>query len=96
MKITTLVFVGKVESRSAVTVVVTCKLITVIPRFYHFMENRWKKNENSDRLYFLGYKITVDGDCTHEIKRCLLLGIKAMTNLDSILTSIHYFPSSHV
>ena len=36
---------------------------------------------------FLGYKITVDGDCSHEIKRCLLLGRKAMTNLDSILKS---------
>ena len=36
---------------------------------------------------FLGYKITADGDCSHEIKRCLLLGIKAMTNLDSILKS---------
>ena len=34
---------------------------------------------------FLGYKITVDGDCSHEIKRCLLLGRKVMTNLDSIL-----------
>ena len=36
---------------------------------------------------FLGSKITVDGDCSHEIKRCLLLGGKAMTNLDSILKS---------
>ena len=36
---------------------------------------------------FLGSKITADGDCSHEIKRCLLLGRKAMTNLDSILTS---------
>ena len=34
---------------------------------------------------FLGSKITMDGDCSHEIKRCLLLGRKAMTNLDSIL-----------
>ena len=34
---------------------------------------------------FLGFKITADGDCSHEIKRCLLLGRKAMTNLDSIL-----------
>ena len=34
---------------------------------------------------FLGSKITVDGDCSHEIKRCLLLGRKAMTNLDSVL-----------
>ena len=33
---------------------------------------------------FLGYQITADGDCSHEIKRCLLLGRKAMTNLDSI------------
>ena len=36
---------------------------------------------------FLGSKITIDGDCSHEIKRCLLLGRKAMTNLDSILKS---------
>ena len=36
---------------------------------------------------FLGSKITADGDCSHEIKRCLLLGRKAMTYLDSILTS---------
>ena len=39
------------------------------------------------RDYFLGSKITVDGDCSHEIKRCLLLGRKVMTNLDSILNS---------
>ena len=40
------------------------------------------------RDYFLGgSKITADGDCSHEIKRCLLLGRKAMTNLDSILKS---------
>ena len=36
---------------------------------------------------FLGYKITAGGDCSHEIKRCLLLGRKVMTNLDSILKS---------
>ena len=36
---------------------------------------------------FLGSKSTVDGDCSHEMKRCLLLGRKAMTNLDSILKS---------
>ena len=39
------------------------------------------------RLYFLGSKITADGDCSHEIKSCLLPGRKAMTNLDSILKS---------
>ena len=38
-----------------------------------------------------GSKITADGDCSHEIKRCLLLGSKAMTNLDSILKSRDYF-----
>ena len=43
------------------------------------------KNANSDRLYFLGSKNTVDGNCSHDIKRCLLLGRKAMTHLDNIL-----------
>ena len=42
---------------------------------------------SSIRLYFLGSKITADGDCSHEIKRCLLLGRNVMTNLDSILKS---------
>ena len=51
------------------------------------MENRWGNSGNSDRLYFLGSKITADGDCSHEIKRRLLLGRKVMTNLDSILKS---------
>ena len=51
------------------------------------MANRWGNSGNSDRLYFLDSKITADGDCSHEIKRCLLLGRKAMTKLDSILKS---------
>ena len=55
--------------------------------FHHSMPNRWGNSGNSDRLYFLGSKITADGDCRHEIKRCLLLGRKVMTNLDSILKS---------
>ena len=42
---------------------------------------------DSVRLYFLGSKITADGDCSHEIKRRLLLGRKVMTNLDSIFKS---------
>ena len=42
---------------------------------------------NSVRLYFLGSKITADGDCSHEVKRRLLLGRKVMTNLDSIFKS---------
>ena len=49
------------------------------------MANGWVNNRNSDRLYFGGSKITADGDCSHEIKRHLLLGRKVMTNLDSIL-----------
>ena len=43
--------------------------------------------ETNDRLYFLGSKITADGDCSHEIKRHMLLGRKAMRNLDSIFKS---------
>ena len=51
------------------------------------MAHRWENNGNSDRLYFLGLQITADGDYSHEIKRCLLLGRKAMTKLDSMLKS---------
>ena len=51
------------------------------------MVNRWGNSGNSDRLYFWGSKITADGEYSHEIKRRLLLGRKAMTNLDSILKS---------
>ena len=50
------------------------------------MANRWGNNGNRDFI-FLSSKITEDGDCSHEIKRCLFLGRKAMTNLDSILKS---------
>ena len=49
------------------------------------MANRWGKMETVTDFIFLGFKITADIDCSHEIKRCLLLGRKAMTNLDSIL-----------
>ena len=51
------------------------------------MVNRWGNNGNSERLFFLVSKITTDGDCSHDIKRCLFLGRKGMTNLDSILKS---------
>ena len=71
----------------------------------------WKTDgetvETMDDFIFLGSKITADGDCSHEIKRHLLLGRKAMTNLDSILKSRDFadkgpfsqsygFSSSHV
>ena len=54
---------------------------------HHFMANRWRNSGNSGRLYFWDSKITADGDCSHEIKRHLLLGRKVMINLDSILKS---------
>ena len=51
---------------------------------HHFMANRWG---NSNRLYFGGLQSHTDGDCSHVIKRCSLLGRKVMSNLDSILKS---------
>ena len=61
------------------------KSATVSPSIsHHFMANRW---ETVTYFIFLGSRITGDGDCSHEIKRSLLLGRKAMTNLDSILKS---------
>ena len=51
------------------------------------MANRWENSGNSERLFPWAPKITVDGDFSHEIKRCLLLRRKAMTNLESILKS---------
>ena len=52
------------------------------------MANRWGNNGSRDFI-FSGSKITADGDCSHEMKRLLLLGRKAKTNLDSILKSRH-------
>ena len=51
------------------------------------MANRWGNNGNSDRLFWGGSKMTADGDSSHEIKRCLLLGRKAMINPDSVIKS---------
>ena len=51
------------------------------------MANRWGNSGTVSDFIFLGSKITADGDCSHEIRRCLLLGRKVMTNLDSILKS---------
>ena len=51
------------------------------------MANRWGKMEIVTGFIFLGSKITVDGDCRHVIKRFLLFGRKAMTNLDNVLKS---------
>ena len=51
------------------------------------MSNRWANNGNSDKFYFLMLQITVDDDCNCEIRRCLFLGRKAMTNVDNKLKS---------
>ena len=50
-----------------------------------------KKVERVTDFIFMGFKITVDSDCSHEIKRHLLLGRKAMTNIDSVLKTRHHF-----
>ena len=55
------------------------------------MANRWGNDGNSERLYFLGLQNHVGGDCSHEIKRCLLLARKAITNLDRIKKQRHHF-----
>ena len=55
---------------------------------HHFMANRWGNSGNSGRLYFLGLQITEYGDCSHEIKRGLLLGRKVMTNLSVQFSSV--------
>ena len=73
------------------------------------MAKRWETVGTVADFIFLGSKITADGDCSHEIKRYILLGRNAMTNLDSILksrditlpTKVHlvkamFFSSSHV
>ena len=60
------------------------KIMALVPSL---MANRWGENGNSTDFIFLGSKITVDGDCSQEIKRHLLFGRKVMTNLDSPLKS---------
>ena len=64
------------------------KLSIEKPRSWHLVPSiEGEKVEAVTDIIFLGSKITVNSDCSHEIKRCLLLGRKAMTNLDSILES---------
>ena len=68
------------------------------------MANDGETMETMTDFIFLGSKITADGDCSHEIERCLLLGRKTMTNLDGILksrdinlpTKVHLVKVSHV
>ena len=58
-------------------------------RPHYFMANRGEKVQVVTDFFFLGSKITADGDCSHEIRRRLLLVKKAVTNLDSVLKSKH-------
>ena len=60
------------------------------------MANEGEKVEAVTDFIFLGSRITADGDCSHEIKKCLLLGRKVMTNLDSILKSTDITMSTEV
>ena len=60
-------------------------------RFHHFMQIDGETMETMRDFIFLCSEITADGGCSHEIKRCLLLGRKTMTNLDSIFKSRDYF-----
>ena len=66
------------------------KIMHLVPSLHgKQMGRQWKQCQSS---FFLGSKITVDGDCSHEIKRRLLLGRKVMTNLDTVLKKQrHYF-----
>ena len=57
------------------------------PRLIASWQIEGEKVEVLTYLIFLGTKVTVDGDCSHEIRRCLLLGRKTVTNLDSVLKS---------
>ena len=61
--------------------------ISTIPQLINYSEIDGETVETVSGFIFLGSKITADGDCSHEIKRCLLLGRKVMINLDSILKS---------
>ena len=53
----------------------------------HFMANRWETIETVTNFIFLNSKVTMDGECSHKIKSSILLGRKAMTNVDSVLKS---------
>ena len=63
------------------------KIMPSGPDGHHITANRRGKSESTEDFYFLGSKITADDDCSHEIKRCLFLGRKAMINLDSVSKS---------
>ena len=73
------------QHHSSKALILWCSAFFMVQLSHPCMATR--KNSSFYSHIFLGSKITADGDCNHEIKRCLLLGRKAMTNLDSILKS---------
>ena len=76
---------GEREERKSWLKNPTLKKLRNSIRSHYFMSNRREKVEAVTDFIFLGSKITVDSDFSHEIKRCLLLGRKVMTNLDTSL-----------
>ena len=66
----------------------------IVSHFSHFMVNRRGKMETGTDFIFLHSQIASGDDCSHEIKRCLLLGRKAMMNLDSIFKSRDTWPTT--
>ena len=79
-----------------------CQSVRQMPMGRKCKQGTWRHAEHGNRrlnvrgmsvsgFIFLGFKITADSDFSHEIKKCLLLGRKVMTNLDSILKQRHYF-----
>ena len=78
---------GRAVEREGSSHVYGLQIVSKTVHTHYFLANRWRNNGNSEDFIFLGSKISANGDCSHEIKRCLLLGRKAMTNLDSILES---------
>ena len=70
-----------------IPVCVSLQCIFIYLSLNDFMGNRWGNSGTVSDFIFLGSKITTDGDCSHEIKRHLLLGRKVMTNLDGIFKS---------
>ena len=78
---------GRAVEREGSSHVYGLQMVSKMVLTPHFLANRWRNNGNSEDFLFLGSQISANADCSHEIKRCLLLGRKAMTNLDSILKS---------
>ena len=78
---------GRAVEREGSSHVYGLQIVSKMVLTHYFLANRWRNNGNSEDFIFLGSKISANGDCSHEIKRCLLLGRKAMTNLNSILES---------